>query len=309
MKGTASIMGKFQCPKAKKKTTIAVISDPHIPRQSVETMKLTMPESFLERAITDINDREVAGTVFLGDITMDGYESEFDRFDKIVSELNNPWIAIPGNHDVPKQYDEHESPGRSEFVRRYTQGDLPFLNRYGDVTLIGLDSAFASEVRNSHDGLVGTDQLDWLDDKLSRVENPIVALHHILPPTLAQFDECRDAVAPDINRPPTLRDAESLVDVLTTHSVPLVLTGHLHIPSIGTTGSVRELNTPSTGTYPPAYLLLEVGPEGTAVRYIPLGDASETRVAFTQRSNYRAKANLFATMAASRVASFPLVEE
>lgn len=302
-------MSRFRQPTAERATTVAVIADPHIPRQSVETDKLTMPVTFLERAVEDVNERSVDGAVFVGDLTMDGYSAEFDRFDEIVSGLDVPWTAIPGNHDVPKQYDTHDSPIRAEFVQRYTPGELPFVVRHGDVDIIGLDSAFSERVEDTHDGMIGRDQLDWLADQLSSVANPIVAVHHALPPTVAQFDACRDAVAPDINRPPVLQDAESLMETLAAHDAPLVLTGHLHIPTVGVSSPVQEVNSPSTGTYPPAYLVLEIGPQGTVVRYVPVGDRFETRAAFTQRSSYRSKADLFATMAASRVASFPLTDE
>lgn len=305
----SQVMGRFRQPTAEPPTTIALIADPHVPRESTETLKLTMPETFLERAVADVNERSVDATLFLGDLTMDGREAEYERFDGIVADLEGPWLSIPGNHDLRKGHDDHQSPDVNEFARRYADGDLPFAVRYGDLDVIGLDSISTEEMFDSHSGLIDADQLAWLDDQLSRAENPVVALHHVLPPIVEQFDEYRDVAAPKLSRPSLLRDPDPLIETLTAHDVPMALTGHLHIPAIGAVDGIYEVNAPSTGTFPPAYLLLDVGPDGTVVRYVSLGDASEVQAAFTERSGYREKANALASMAASRTAGFPLVDE
>jgi 3',5'-cyclic AMP phosphodiesterase CpdA len=302
-------MARFSRPTAETPTRIALIADPHIPRKSVETLKLTMPTTFLERAIVDINARSVDATLFLGDLTMDGREAEYERFDEVVADLEGPWLCIPGNHDLEKGFDDHESPNLSEFASRYASEGIPFVVRHGDVDVVGLDSVSADEMYNSHSGMVDTDQLSWLDDRLSEAENPVVAFHHILPPIVEQFDEYRDRAAPDLSRPSLMKDPSPLIETLAAHNVPLVLSGHLHIPSLGEVDGIHEVNGPSTGTFPPAYLLLDVGPDGAVVRYVTLGDVAEVQTAFTERSEYRPKARALASMAAARTASFPLVDD
>lgn len=302
-------MGRLARPTADEPTTIAVIGDPHIPRASEDTLKLFQPDVFLERAVEDVNARGVDTALFVGDLTMDGFDEEYDRFDRIVEPLEVPWAAIPGNHDVWKTYDDHDSPPITAFEDRYTPDGLPFVIDHGDVQLIALDSSSHDDVNDTHAGTVGADQLEWLDEQLAAATNPVVTLHHVLPAMIEQFEAYSRDVDPDLSPPPVLGNARPLIDTLREHDVPLVLTGHLHIPSIADTDGVREVNAPATSTFPPAYLVLEIGPSGTDVRYVPLGDSTEVRTAFTRRSNLRPKAEALSVMAAARIASFPLVDE
>lgn len=304
-----NVMARFRRPIADRPTTVAIVGDPHIPRESVDSLKLYQPGTFLERAVEDVNDRSVDATLFVGDLTMDGFHEEFDRFDRIVADLDDPWMAIPGNHDVPKTYDDHESPSVSNFQRTYAPDDYPFTASYGDLDILALDSASSDDVLDTHDGVVGERQVAWLDDELARATNPVVTLHHALPPMIEQFDEYRDAVDPELGQPPVLRNPQPLVDTLQKHDVPLVLTGHLHIPSIAELGATREVNAPATSTFPPAYLLLEVGPSGTVVRYVPLGDVTELRTTLVRRRDLKPKADALVSMASARLARFPLVDE
>ncbi|MFC4986705.1 metallophosphoesterase family protein [Saliphagus infecundisoli] len=302
-------MGRLAQPTAEELTTIAVIGDPHIPRESEDTLKLYQADIFLERVVEDVNARDVDTALFVGDITMDGFNEEYKRFDRIVEPLDVPWAAIPGNHDVWKTYDEHDSPSIEVFEDRYTSDGLPFVIDHGDVQLIALDSSSHDDVNDTHAGTVDDDQLEWLDEQLAAAMNPVVALHHVLPAMIEQFEAYSRDVDPDLSPPPVLENTQPLIDVLQKHEVSLVLTGHLHIPSIAQTDRVREVNAPATSTFPPAYLVLEIGPDGTIVRYIPLGDSTEARTAFTRRSGLRPKAEALSVMAASRIASFPLVDE
>lgn len=304
-----TVMGRLERPTASERTTIAVIGDPHIPRASVDSLKLFQSDVFLERAVEDVNARSVDTVLFVGDLTMDGFDEEYDRFDDVVEPLDVPWVAIPGNHDVWKTYDDHDSPPIEVFEERYTPDGLPFTIEQGDLDVIALDSSSDEDVNDTHDGLVSADQVAWLDDQLHRATNPIVTLHHALPSMLDQFKAYREAVDPDLGTPPVLQDPEPLVDTLLEHDVQLVLTGHLHIPSIAEIDSLREVNAPATSTFPPAYLVLEVGPDGTVVRYVPLGDVEEIRMAYDRRSGLKPKAEALTAMASARTAAFPLVDD
>lgn len=302
-------MARLSRPVATESTTLAVVGDPHIPRPSVDSRKLFQPDAFLRRAVADVNSRSVDTALFVGDLTMDGFDAEFDRFDDIVEGLDVPWAAIPGNHDVWKTYDDHDSPPVETFQRQYTPDGLPFVLDRNGVQLIGLDSASADAVDDTHDGLVDTDQLTWLDAQLAQSSTPVVALHHALPGTIRQFEQYSQTIDPDLSPPPVLRNTQPLLDTLRDHDVPIALTGHLHIPAIADSDGIREVNTPASSTFPPAYLVLDIGPSGTVVRYVPLGDAMEIRTAFTRRSGLRPKAEALSAMAAARTASFPLVDE
>lgn len=306
---STTVMGRLARPTAAERTTIAVVGDPHIPRPAVDSLKLFRATEFLERAVEDVNARSVDDLLFVGDLTMDGFDEEFERFERIIADLEVPWVAIPGNHDVWKTYDDHDSPPIKNFEHRYTPGGLPFVRDTGGIELIALDSAAADVVDDTHDGIVEPDHVAWLDEQLSGATNPLVTLHHALPSMMAQFDRFRDAAASDLGTPPVLRDPGPLVDTLVDHEVPLVLTGHLHVPSIAEINGLREVTVPATSTFPMAYITLEIGPSGTVVRYVPLGDVDEMQTAYTRRSDLKPKARALTAMASVRTATFPLLDD
>jgi len=88
-----------------------------------------------------------------------------------------------------------------------------------------------------------------------------------------------------------------------------VLTGHPHTPSAARTGSVREAMAPTTCSFPRAYLLVTVDPEGTTVEFVPVADHEGLREAHRIRSTDSATARGLTAMAATRRAAFPLVED
>lgn len=86
----------------------------------------------------------VDAVVIAGDLTHDGFQPEFERFDELVADLDRPWTAIPGNHDVPKSYDNHPGIGLNAFRRRYLSDgvahagtcEYPVDLRVGDLRLV-----------------------------------------------------------------------------------------------------------------------------------------------------------------------------
>jgi hypothetical protein len=56
-----------------------------------------------------------------------------DIDDDLLADLTAPFVAVPGNHDVPKTFDDHRSASRGRFVDHYTPGSLPYHRRIGGV--------------------------------------------------------------------------------------------------------------------------------------------------------------------------------
>jgi hypothetical protein len=102
----------------------------------------------------------------------------------------------------------------------------------------------------------------------------VVARHH----TLARPADRTDRLPDDEHH--HLRNADELRSLLERHGVGLVLSGHLHWPSVGRVGTVRELVAPSTCSYPPSYLLLSVDPRGVIARMVPVAGVEGTAAAF-----------------------------
>lgn len=304
-------MARLDRPRSETATRIAVIADPHLSTRESGTSKLFEDTvGHVEAAVADINRRDADVTLCAGDITKDGERWNFDAFDEIVADLETPFYSIPGNHDVPKTRDDHDTLPVEAFVERYTPGELPFHVEVGGVDVLGLNTAGTEEVLyDSHEGLVTESQREWLADALSEAETPIVAAHHNLPAMSEQVRDHRDSAEPDMFVPPELREPEAFEAVLREGEAPLLLTGHLHMPSAATVGPTREIMAPTTCSFPQAYLLVDVGPEGTEIRFVPVADHGGIVTGYRERSTDSVTARGLTAMAATRLAEFPLVEE
>lgn len=302
-------MASFGQPRSERSIRLAVVADPHLAVDGSEYDKLYRSTEMFERVIADVNDRDVAYLLTLGDLTREGVAAEFDEFDDALAGLEVPHVAIPGNHDVPKAFDSHPGISLEGFCARYTTDRVPFRVDLGDVHLLGLDSASDDVVADSHDGYIPDAQLSWLEDALVDVDDAVVALHHNLPGAVTQYEAFTRNVDGSIRSPPVLRQPDEFVDVLAREEVRLVVSGHMHVPGVSRTAGVREVLAPSSSSFPLAYLLFEIGPNGTEVRYVSIGNAGESTTAYHQRCRLNRKNRALAGLAATRLASFPLVAE
>jgi Icc protein len=304
-RGRGPVLARFARPTGPR-TTLAVIADPHVTAQARGMWKVFhRTEARLRAAIGDANRLGVDGVVFLGDLTKDGAPEEFERVDDLLSELSVPFVAVPGNHDVPKET-MPETPPLEAFEAAYTPGSLPFCERVGGIDLIGLNSASMPDdsLSDTHAGAISTDQLAWLDATLVEVENPVVALHHTVSGAPSYTDELGDSEHYRIRNP------TALVDVLAAHDVGLVLSGHVHWPVVSRLGSAYELTAPAACSFPQASLLVSTEPRGTTVSMVPLAD----RAGYAEAYRYASCAEGRGRIMTGRVedgyfASFPLVDE
>ena len=273
----------------------------------------------LRTALSDAERRSVDAVVSAGDLTKDGAPWEYDLLDEILAEIDTPFFSVPGNHDVPKapveEYehgDGHETPPVERFERRYTpDGRLPFVRRVGGVDVVGLDTASMPDgsLRRTHDGRVSDEQVEWLEDTLGDVETPVVLMHHNTPAMFEQFEELRRHAHPEMDDPPVLRNPEPLVETLTDHGVPLVISGHLHNVGVAETGPLREVTTPATGSFPQAYLLFEFDSSGTTVRYVPVADTEGMTEAHHARRTGGPASVGYTSFASVQLARLPLLDD
>ena len=334
----STVLARLAAPTAARPTRLAVVADPHVSTRATGSPKqFDRTESLLETTIQDINSRGVDATLSVGDLTKDGAPWDFDRLDELLTELDSPFFAVPGNHDVPKTFDSHPSVSRGRFVDHYTPGTLPYQLEIGGVDVFGLDSASTpgGDLRDSHDGRITTGQLEWLTSRTASADCPLVFTHHNLPPTATQAEASGVASGIDMSAVPIMRNGNEILNALSAAEVPLVVTGHIHLPGVahdgpqqasdgGTTATlptspesdsaalsptVTELTAPSTCTFPQAYLLIDVDSRGTTVRYVPIVTESESLVAYRARLDGSDVDRGQAALGAIRTAQFPLVEE
>ena len=313
----STVMARLAAPTTTRPTRLAVLADPHVSTRADGSPKqFERTPGFLETAIVDINSRDVDAVVSVGDLTKDGAPWDFARVDALLADLDAPFFAVPGNHDVPKTFDDHRSASRGRFVDHYTPGRLPYQVQVGGVDLFGLDSAWTpdGDLRDSHDGRISASQLAWLAERVETADCPVVFTHHTLPPTATQAATSGAATGVDMSAVPILRNGESVMTTLTAAGVPLALTGHIHLPGIAArdgTGNapVSEVTAPSICTFPQAYLVVDIDSRGTTVRYVPTASPSESMAAYRARLDGSDIDRAQAAVGATRTAQFPLVED
>jgi Icc protein len=317
---TDAVLARLSSPSVEEQTSIAVVADPHVsPRAEGTPMVYHRSGERLRTAFEDAEDRGVDAVVSAGDVTKDGAPWEYDYFDEILEGLDTPFFSVPGNHDMPKspveEYehgDEHDTPPVEHFERKYApDGELPFVEQVGGLDIVGLNTASMPDgsLSRTHDGKLTGEQVEWLDSVLGDLETPVVLMHHNTPAMFDQFSELRERSHPEMTDPPVLRDPEPLMETLTDHEVPLVITGHLHNVGVAETGPVREVTTPATGSFPQAYLIFELDETGTTVRYVPVTDIEGMTEAHHERRVGGARSVGYTSFASIRLATMPLLDD
>lgn len=270
-KPPGALLARLPRPRCPDPVRLAVIADPHV-AQGTGTWKCRhRSRTLFARAIASANDADAA--VLAGDLTGDGSRASFDTVDAELAALEVPWVAVPGNHDVPKAFDDHEGVPVETFERRYTPG-LPFITDVGAMTLVGVDSATATEgaLRETWSGRVGPETREWLAETLPTLEPPIaVVVHHNLG-ALPENPGGKWGNFP-------LQDATAVRDLLAKHDIPLAISAHHHVPAVARHGPTTELLAPAACSFPQAMLWLDIGPTGTTAWLVPLATPPELRAA------------------------------
>ncbi|NIA11041.1 MAG: metallophosphoesterase [Nitrospiraceae bacterium] len=173
----------------------------------------------LDKCITLVNEENPDVVVITGDITDYGLRAEFEGVKRELERIESPYLIVPGNHDS-----RHE--GYKKFEELF--GKRFFAKSIGDYDFIGLDSSEP----DIDDGHIGRGQLEWLQHQLS--PQSVVFLHHHLVPIPYTGRERN-----------VLVDAGEVLRILDLHHVPLVLSGHKHVPWVW---KVNDTVVSTTGT-------------------------------------------------------------
>src|SRR5215218_9308303 len=218
---------------------------------------LFRPE-LLTAAIRETNELGPELVVVAGDLTMEGYRSEFETCERFLGELDCSHVVVAmGNHDARNVGYRHFE---DFFGARDSVTTVPVSE--GRAKVVAIDSTKP----DLDEGEVGREHYGWLDAELRGwTEGPriVVIHHHIL---------AVPGTGRDVNN---LRDAGDVMAILRELGVDLVLSGHRHVPYVWSISGVRVVHsgTVSTlrvrGTMPPSYNVIEI-------------DAEEVRIAMRQ---------------------------
>ena len=200
-------------------TLIAHVSDLHVSKSDFD-------EGLFMDAVGEINNLQPDMIILTGDITNNGYYTEFVQATRYLEMFESPLFAVPGNHDC-------RNLGYQTFEELIGERSwkLTMDNKF---LVIGLDSSSPDENR----GHIGTPQHMWLEHQLDECvvnENfSIVALHHHII-SIPQTGRERNV----------LSDAGDVLKTLTSHHVDLVLSGHKHVPNVWRINNTVAVNAGS----------------------------------------------------------------
>jgi Icc protein len=231
----------------------------------------------LERAIEEINELRPDVIVLSGDLTTDGYKSEYEVARSYIDRIHcDDVIVVPGNHDS-------RNVGYVHFEELF--GPRSRVLHKDRVSFMAVDS---SEPDLDH-GQIGRNRYPYIIEQFSQpADLRIFVLHHHLLPVPGTGRE-RNIVY----------DAGDLLEVLLRANVNLVLCGHKHVPyawkledlfvvSAGTVSSLRL-----RGHTRPCYNVVQIGPERVSIfRKYPF-DMRELIVEFSPGTDDYEKADIF----------------
>ncbi len=209
------------------------ISDPHIVASGLVSGRLDTA-SALEQAVARIEDLHakvgpISALLVTGDITDDGDPDSYALFREIIAPLEQPVLAIPGNHDA-------REPMRTAFADTGLMPETGSLNWVHDLPglrIVGLDTL----VEGEGGGALDATTLYFLVDALETApDGPIlVALHH---PPFSCGIGFMDAIG--------LSNSNALAAILqrAERDVRLVC-GHIHHLQFATVGGCPALSAPA----------------------------------------------------------------
>lgn len=233
--------------------TFAQISDAHYSSaQSNTSYRLTAESGeLLNDAIQQVNETpNMDFVMFTGDMINTPYQKELMKFIKYANQLNTPWYAVYGNHDIcvggyltKKLYNSILNSHNKNF--NFPKPYYSFVPKKG-YKVIALDSII--DTRITANGQIDAEQLKWLDKELSKSKNDVVLIFLHVP-----------LIEPLHSPGHRLLNADEVLAVINKYKNPIaVFSGHYHTTKITQMKNVLHVSTPSLVSYPNAFRIIKV---------------------------------------------------
>lgn len=243
----------IQCYSATTSLKFAQISDAHFYTGEDNTTFKLRAESgkLLEDAINQVNaTSNINFVMFTGDQIDKSFEKELSAFLPYAKKLNYPWYITFGNHDTcvggyltPQVYLDLVNKAYPQF--NYKKPYYSFVPQNGYKVIV-LDSIIRDRITSN--GLIGEEQLKWLDGELKTAENDVVLIFTHVP-----------IVEPFESNGHKLLNADKVRTTIEKYKNPIgVFQGHYHAAMIKQFDNVLYVSSPSLVSYPNAFRVVTI---------------------------------------------------
>jgi 3',5'-cyclic AMP phosphodiesterase CpdA len=186
-------------PRSPGRLTFAAINDVHVLD--------ARSTAIVGGAVQSINaNPDIAFTVILGDIATDGELTELKLARHAFDRLEQPWFAVPGNHDVYMKAKDIYSNYRLAF------GRIAWVEEDEGWVFMGIDTCEGA----GSNVTVRREQLKWIEANLERIRpsRPIALFgHHPFNPHTKAY---------------RVKNADEVLGLFSDHNLKLVAAGHYH---------------------------------------------------------------------------------
>lgn len=267
--GVSSTLARFDQPRGPG-TTFAVVADAHLSAPDGTSRRGTRPRGRLAAAVTDAGRLDVDAILVAGDLTASGTTVEVALAEQVLSDAVPPVIALPGDRDVSagdgsvRDGSHRVEPETAGWIER---DECPAAHRVGGVVVLAVDTTTGDGTvpTSTRGGSITREERCWLTRTARADPDPTIFLtHHAIAPLPDPLGDHLD------DREYRVREPARTADVLADAGVELAVSGHLQWPTAARYRDVNTVGAPSTTSFPPAYLLVDVEPRGTTVSLVPL---------------------------------------
>lgn len=243
----------LQCYSAVSSLKFAQISDAHFYTGEDNTTFKLRAESgnLLDDAINQINEiPNINFVMFTGDQIDKSFEKELSAFLPHAQRLNYPWYITFGNHDTciggfltPQVYLDMVEKANSQF--NFKKPYYSFSPQKGYKVIV-LDTIIRDRLTSN--GIIGDEQLKWLDNELKSANNDTVLIFtHV--PIVEPFESANHR----------LLNADKVKQIIEKYDNPIgVFQGHYHASRIKQINNVLYVSSPSLVSYPNAFRIITV---------------------------------------------------
>ncbi len=210
--------------------------------------------------------------VVSGDLTQRARARQFRQARRFLEGLGLPFLAVPGNHDVPMYRFWERLFDRYGAYRRHFSTDLEPCFVDDEMEVVGFNTAFNLTIDN---GRFTGKQLAGVRERFTGPTHPVLG-----PPVRIAVAHHPLAGLPELMGWRTARRSDEALAAFAAAGVDLVLSGHVHVAAVGEApGCPRRLWLVHSGTSTSRrgrgaeqgrnscnWITLEVGPEGRTAR-------------------------------------------